>query len=72
LRQDEYFKQSISPGIKDAIEFNLELKPYTKFDLDNKVPLYMIHAGAEDVLQLELVFYSGNWYDRAKWGCGRN
>ncbi len=52
-----------APGIKDAIEFNLELRPYTKFILDNKVPVYMIHAGAEDVLQLELVFYAGNWYE---------
>ena len=55
--------REFAPGIKDAIEFNLELKPYTKFVLDNKVPVYMINAGAEDVLQLELVFYSGNWHE---------
>lgn len=49
-----------SPLIKDAIEFNLKLKPYEKFVLDNKVEVYAINAGAEDVLQVELVFFAGN------------
>lgn len=52
-----------SPVIKDAIEFNLKLKPYEKHVLDNGVELYAINAGAEDVLQIELVFFAGNSYE---------
>ncbi len=52
------------PRIKDAIEFNLELKPYEKYELRNGVQVYAINAGAEDVLQLEWVFYAGNWFEQ--------
>ena len=52
------------PHIKDAIEFNLQLKPYEKFVLDNGVEVYAINAGAQDVLQLEIVFYAGNSYEK--------
>ena len=58
--------RSTAPKIKDAIEFNLQLKPYEHFTLDNGVPVYTIDAGAEDVLQLELVFYAGNWFEQQK------
>jgi predicted Zn-dependent peptidase len=52
-----------SPEIKDAIEFNLKLKPYEKFVLDNGVEVIAINAGAEEVLQIELVFFAGNSYE---------
>ena len=52
-----------APPIKDAVEFNLQLKPCEQFTLDNGVPVYAIDAGAQDVLQLELVFYAGNWFE---------
>lgn len=52
-----------APHIKDAIEFDLLLKPYELFNLDNGVPVYTIDAGAQEVLQLELVFYAGNWFE---------
>lgn len=52
-----------APVIKDAVDFELELKPYTKFTLDNGVDVYAINAGEEDVIQVELVFYAGNWYE---------
>ena len=55
-----------APLIKDAIEFNLELKPYQKFTLDNGVPVYTIDAGAQEVVQIELVFYAGNWFEQQK------
>lgn len=55
-----------APPIKDAIEFNLELKPYHKFTLDNGVPVYTIDAGAQEVVQIELVFYAGNWFEQQK------
>lgn len=55
-----------APLIKDAVEFELQLKPCEKFALDNGVPVYTIDAGAQDVLQVELVFYAGNWYEQRK------
>jgi predicted Zn-dependent peptidase len=54
-----------APKIKDAIEFDLQLKQYEKFILDNGVEVYSIDAGAQEVLQLELVFYAGNNYESA-------
>lgn len=55
--------RKIAPKTKDAIDYTLELKTCQKFLLDNNVPVYAIDAGAEDVLQLELVFHAGNWYE---------
>lgn len=52
-----------TPDIHDAVEFNLQLKPYQHFKLDNGVPVYTIDAGAEEVVMLEFVFYAGNWYE---------
>jgi zinc protease len=57
--------RTIAPEIKDAIEFNLQLKPYEKFTLDNGIEVYAINAGAQDVLQLEMIFYAGNSYESA-------
>jgi predicted Zn-dependent peptidase len=56
----------VPPKIKDAVEFNLQLKPYKKFNLDNGVPVYTIDAGAQEVVQVELVFYAGNWFEQQK------
>jgi len=52
------------PRIKDAIEFSLQLKPYEKATLKNGIDVYAVNAGAEDVLQLEWVFYAGNWFEK--------
>lgn len=52
------------PPIKDAVDFNLQLKPYEKHVLNNGVDVYVINAGAEDVLQLEWVFNAGNWFEK--------
>jgi predicted Zn-dependent peptidase len=52
-----------APPIVDAVNFHLELKPYEKYVLDNGVPVYAIHAGAEEVLMVELVFYAGNSFE---------
>ena len=41
------------PPIVDAVHYQLELKPYAHHQLDNGVEVYMIDAGAEDVLQIE-------------------
>ena len=53
------------PHIKDAIEFELQLKLYEKFVLDNGIEVYAIDAGAQDVLQMEMVFYAGNSFEKS-------
>ncbi len=58
--------RSVPPPIKDAIEYKLELKPYETYSLDNNVPVYSINAGAQEVLQLEVVFYAGNFFEQQK------
>ena len=58
--------RTVAPPIKDAVEFNLQLKPYNHFKLNNGLPVYTIDAGAEEVLQVELVFYAGNWFEKQK------
>jgi len=54
-----------TPAITDAVDFKLNLKPYDFFTLDNGVPVYSINAGAQDVLQIEWVFYAGNWFEKS-------
>jgi zinc protease len=56
--------RKIAPHIKDAIEFDLSLKPYEKFILDNGVEVYTVHAGPEELIQVEWVFFAGNWYEQ--------
>ncbi len=58
--------RKLAPNIKDAIEFNLQLKPHKKFTLDNGITVYTIDAGAQEVVQVELVFYAGNWFEQEK------
>jgi len=53
-----------APAIIDAVNFNLHLKPYDHFTLDNGVPVYAIDAGAQEVIQIEMVFYAGNWFEK--------
>jgi predicted Zn-dependent peptidase len=55
-----------APLIKDAIEFDLKLKPYQKLVLNNGVEVYAIDAGEQELLQLEIVFYAGNSYEANK------
>jgi zinc protease len=58
--------RSISPAIKDAVEFDLKLKPYQLYLLANGVKVYTIDAGAQDVLQVEFVFAAGNNFEKQK------
>ena len=53
-----------APIIKDATEFDLKLKPYTKYVLDNDVEVYAVNAGTQEVMSVELVFNAGNWYEQ--------
>jgi predicted Zn-dependent peptidase len=58
--------RSIAPVIKDATEFELKLKPYDKFILDNGVEVIAVDAGTQEVMLLDWVFDAGNWYDTQK------
>jgi zinc protease len=58
--------RKLSPPIKDAIDYKLELKPFDHYSLDNGIPVYSINAGAQDVLQVEMVFYAGNFFEQQK------
>lgn len=51
------------PNITSPVNFNLALKPYKHFTLNNGTPVYSIEAGEQEVMLLELVFDAGNWYE---------
>ena len=55
--------RTIAPPIKNAVDFDLTLKPYEKFVLDNGVEVYAINAGEEEVVQVEWIFYAGNSHE---------
>jgi predicted Zn-dependent peptidase len=55
--------RTIAPPIKDAVEFNLTLKPCTKFSLSNGAPVYYINDGTEEVTLVEMVFNAGNSFE---------
>src|SRR4030095_8062540 len=55
--------RSVPPDIVDATDFNLHLKPYTYFTLDNGVPVYTIDSPEQEVALVEWVFYAGNCYE---------
>jgi len=61
--QSTELNRTQAPHIKDAVEFDLKLKPYEKYTLRNGVEVYAVDAGAEDVLQIEWVFSAGNWFE---------
>ncbi|MDE3212689.1 MAG: insulinase family protein [Bacteroidota bacterium] len=51
------------PAIKDAVEFDLILKPCQHFSLNNGVDVCFINDGTEEVAMLEWVFEAGNSYE---------
>jgi len=55
--------RTIAPKIVDAVDFDLRLKPYQKYILNNGVEVYAIDAGAEEVMMVEWVYYAGDWYE---------
>jgi len=58
--------RKIAPNIKDAVDYTLKLKPYEHLRLDNGINVYSVNAGAQEVIQLELVFYAGNSFEQHK------
>ena len=61
---EQKLDRTTPPLIKDAVELNLRLKPYDKFTLNNGADVYAVDAGAEEVLQVEWIFYAGNWFEK--------
>ncbi|MFT4203032.1 MAG: pitrilysin family protein [Chitinophagaceae bacterium] len=53
-----------APRYYDPIEFDLQLKPYQQYTLDNQVPVYAVHTPTGDVAMVEFVFYAGNWFEK--------
>ena len=56
--------RKLIPTIEEAVHFDLQLKNCDRYTLDNKVPVYAMNAGAQDVVMVEWVFDAGNWYDK--------
>lgn len=57
----------MAPVIKDAIDFDIKLKPYQHFVLDNQVEVYTYEGGAEPVMLMDMVFFAGNSYEDKNW-----
>jgi len=55
--------RKIAPEIKDAVDFDITLKPCEKFTLDNGIPVYVVKSDEQDTLQLEMVFPGGSWFE---------
>jgi len=60
---DSILNRTIAPPIKDAVDFNLTLKPCIKFSLSNGAPVYYINDGTEEVALIEMVFNAGNCFE---------
>ena len=56
-----------APHIKDAVDFDIQLKPYQQYTLDNGVEVYAFEGGAQEVMLLELVFSAGNSFETKNW-----
>ena len=41
--------RTTAPFIKDAVDFDIQLKPCDKYVLDNGVEVYAFEGGAQDV-----------------------
>ncbi len=54
-----------SPRIVDAVDFKLTLPGIERNMLRNGVPVYSFNGGAEEVMSVEWVFWSGNCYETA-------
>lgn len=56
--------RTVQPGIKDAIEFDFNLPPINRQDLDNGIPFYWLNAGVQDVVEVDWVFPAGVWHEQ--------
>jgi zinc protease len=49
-----------APPIKDAVDYSLALKTIQMTTLRNGIKVHHVQAGAQEVVQIELVFFAGN------------
>jgi zinc protease len=63
VKQKNTLNRTVAPPIKDAIEFSLELPPYTLYTLANGVRVYAIDLGNVDAMMVSWVFDAGNSYE---------
>src|SRR5438128_2356325 len=63
MEKIQTINRAIAPEIVDAVNFQLQLKPYTKFVLKNGIEVYTVDVGAEELMMIEWVFYDGNWFE---------
>jgi zinc protease len=49
-----------APPIKDAVDYSLALKTIQTTTLRNGIKVHHVQAGAQEVVQIELVFFAGN------------
>jgi zinc protease len=54
------------PTIYSPQEFHYHLKPISAEVLDNGIPFYSLTDSIEPVLQLEMVFNAGLWFESKK------
>ncbi|HEY4109219.1 pitrilysin family protein [Puia sp.] len=58
--------RTIAPPIKDAIEFDLSLPPYSRHVLSNGVEVYAIDLGSVDAMMVSWIFNGGNSFEKKK------
>ncbi len=56
--------RTIAPDIKDAVSFAYNLQKCNKQIFENKIPVYWLSAGTQDVIQIEWVFKAGLWEEQ--------
>ena len=58
--------RTIAPPITEPVNFSIKVPPCEKMILENGVEVYMVNMGTEDTLQINWVFFAGNWYEEKK------
>ncbi|MCX8470188.1 MAG: pitrilysin family protein [Chitinophagaceae bacterium] len=53
--------RKIAPPILNATDFTFQLADITQAQLANGMPFYYLNAGAQEVVNIELVFDAGTW-----------
>ena len=59
--------RNIAPAIKDAVDFDIQLKACQKYSLDNGVEVYAFEGGAQEVMLMDMVFFAGNNFETKNW-----
>ncbi len=62
-----YFRSMINrkimPPILDAVNFDYTLQDIQEDIFQNKIPLYWLNAGTQEVIQIEWIFEAGLWHE---------